>query len=247
MGHPQNRPCATFFCILFALSLLCTACTTSTRTASLPDTAAEITPEEYVIGPEDVLEVSVWQNQDVSRVVSVRPDGKISLPLLHDIQAAGLTATELKEVIKRDLKPYIGAPEVTIIVQQINSWRIYVQGEVQNPGVYPIRSRTTLSQVISMTGGFTEFAKERKIQVVREGEGEREIIPIDYSLIIMGVAPAVHIDMNRGYTNSVPYGPCTPWDMAGARERPRQSPGTVNSFSPRGEGQDEGAAITPSP
>jgi polysaccharide export outer membrane protein len=99
--------------MLLALSLLFTACTASTQRASLSETTNDLTPEEYVLGPEDVLEVSVWQNQDVSRVVSVRPDGKISLPLLHDIQAAGLTATELKEVIKKDLQPYIGLVDIT--------------------------------------------------------------------------------------------------------------------------------------
>jgi protein involved in polysaccharide export with SLBB domain len=113
MRHPQIRPCATFCCMLLALSLLFTACTASTQRASLSETTNDLTPEEYVLGPEDVLEVSVWQNQDVSRVVSVRPDGKISLPLLHDIQAAGLTATELKEVIKKDLQPYIGLVDIT--------------------------------------------------------------------------------------------------------------------------------------
>jgi len=124
--------------------------------------------------------------------------------LLHDIQAAGLTATELKEVIKKDLKPYMEAPEVTVIVQQINSWRIYVQGEVQKPGVYPIRSRTTLSQVISMVGGFTEFAKEGKIQVVRDSGGEREIIPINYKLIMDGEAPSLDIYLRPGDTIIVP-------------------------------------------
>jgi len=204
MRDPQDRPCVTFFCIIFALSLPLAACTTSTQTVSIPDPGGDLTPEEYVIGPEDVLEISVWQNEDVSRVVSVRPDGKISLPLLHDIQAAGLTATELKEVIKKDLQPYIGTPEVTVIVQQINSWRIYVQGEVQQPGVVPIRSRTTLSQVISMVGGFTEFAKESRIQIVREREGERETIPIDYSLIMKGESPALDIYLKPGDTIIVP-------------------------------------------
>jgi len=190
--------------VLFALSLLPLACTNTTQRAAIKAAAEEITAEEYVIGPEDVLEISVWQNQDVSRVVNVRPDGKISLPLLHDIQAAGLTASELKEVIKKELQPYIGAPEVTVIVQQINSWRIYVQGEVKSPGVYPIRSRTTLSQVISMVGGFTEFAKKSKIQIVREREGQRETIPIDYGLIVKGESPALDIYLKPGDTIIVP-------------------------------------------
>ena len=205
MAYPSYRAFAALFCIFVALTIAFTACTTTTQTYSSSHTTEEATPEEYVIGPEDVLEISVWQNEDVSRVVSVRPDGKISLPLLHDVQAAGHTATELKEVIKRDLKPYIGTPEVTVIVQQINSWRIYVQGEVQQPGVVPIRSRTTLSQVISMVGGFTEFAKESRIQILREDkEGKREIIPIDYTLIMKGESPALDIYLKPGDTIIVP-------------------------------------------
>ena len=204
MAHPSNKLYARFPSLLLALTITFAGCSSSGKTRPLASEMDDTLRQEYVIGPEDVLEISVWQNQDVSRVVTVRPDGKISLPLIHDIQAAGLTATELKEVIKRDLMPYIGAPEVTVIVQQINSWRIYVQGEVQKPGVYPIRSRTTLSQVISMVGGFTEFAKESKIQIVRESKGEREIIPIDYSLIMKGESPGQDIYLKPGDTIIVP-------------------------------------------
>ncbi len=205
MGHTTRSGWRTSFIpLLFALSMLFTACASSTRTTSPADAENTAVPKEYVIGPEDVLEISVWQNQDVSRVVSVRPDGKISLPLLQDIQAAGLTAAELKDVIKRDLKPYIGTPEVTVIVQQINSWRIYVQGEVHNPGVYPIRSRTTLSQAISMVGGFTEFAKKSRIQIVRERGDKKEIIPIDYNLILNGKSPTQDIYLKPGDTIIVP-------------------------------------------
>jgi polysaccharide export outer membrane protein len=204
MGHPRGRLFAETFLLLLAFSIAITGCTTSTYKASMPDSTKEMSPKEYVIGPEDVLEISVWQNEDVSRVVNVRPDGKISLPLLHDIQAAGLTAEELKEVIARGLKPYMDVPEVTVIVQEINSWRIYVQGEVRTPGVYGIRSRTTLSQVISMAGGFTEFAKESKVQVLRERGGEREIIPVDYSLILKGDPKAEDIYLEPGDTIIVP-------------------------------------------
>ncbi|MBM3301421.1 MAG: polysaccharide biosynthesis/export family protein, partial [Deltaproteobacteria bacterium] len=113
----------------------------------------------YLIGAEDVLEISVWQNQDLSRTVTVRPDGVISLPLVGDVQAAGMTPQALKIEIGRKLVPYMDAPNVAVIVQQINSWRIYVQGEVRSPGVYPIRSQVALSQAITMAGGLTEFAK----------------------------------------------------------------------------------------
>jgi polysaccharide export outer membrane protein len=203
MRPEQERLLTRFPLLLLPLFVLLAGCATSASTVP-SDAGEEPAAEEYVIGPEDVLEISVWQNQDVSRVVSVRPDGKVSLPLLHDIQAAGLTATELKEVIARDLKPYMEVPEVTVIVQQINSWRIYVQGEVRTPGVYPIRSRTTLSQVISMAGGLTEFAKEGRIQVVRESGGQRETIPVDYSLVRKGASGAQDIYLEPGDTIIVP-------------------------------------------
>jgi len=104
----------------------------------------------------------------------------------------------------QELEPYVDTPEGTVIVEQINSWRIYVQGEVREPGVYPIRSQTTLSQVISMAGGFTEFAKEGKIQVVRNRGGERETIKVNYNRIVSGQSPAQDIHLEPGDTIIVP-------------------------------------------
>jgi len=204
MGSPLNKRNVTFPSLLLALSIAFAGCATSGKTAPVTSEMDETPSKDYVIGPEDVLEISVWQNEDVSRVVAVRPDGKISLPLIHDIQAAGLTAEELKEVVAEELEPYVDTPEVTVIVEQINSWRIYVQGEVREPGVYPIRSKTTLSQVISMVGGFTEFAKESKIQVVRNRGGERETIKVNYNRIVSGQSPAQDIYLEPGDTIIVP-------------------------------------------
>jgi polysaccharide export outer membrane protein len=204
MGNPPNKLYVTFPSLLLALSIVFAGCASSGRTASQTSQKDDTLRKEYVIGPEDVLEISVWQNEDVSRVVAVRPDGKISLPLIHDIQAAGLTAAELKEVVTQELKPYVETPEVTVIVEQINSWRIYVQGEVQNPGAYPIRSHTTVSQVISMVGGLTEFAKESKILVVRNRGGERETIKVNYNRIVNGKSPDQDVYLQPGDTIIVP-------------------------------------------
>jgi len=204
MGHPPNKLHGTFPSLLLTLSLAFAGCSTSGKTTPETTEMDDTLRQEYVIGPEDVLEISVWQNEDVSRIVTVRPDGQISLPLIHDIQAEGLTASELKEVVMQELEPYVDTPEVTVIVEQINSWRIYVQGEVREPGVYPIRSQTTLSQVISMAGGFTEFAKEGKIQVVRNRGGERETIKVNYNRIVSGQSPAQDIHLEPGDTIIVP-------------------------------------------
>lgn len=160
--------------------------------------------DEYMIGPEDVLEISVWQNQDLSRSVTVRPDGMISLPLIGDVHAAGLTPGEVKREIARALKPYMDEPNVAVILQQINSWRIYIQGEVRNPGVYPIRSRTTVSQAITMAGGFTEFAKKKKIQVIRKWKNHTEFIKVNYNKIVSGDTAQDDIVLEPGDTIVVP-------------------------------------------
>ena len=171
---------------------------------SVPQPQKDAASEAYVIGPEDVLEISVWQNPDMSRSVTVRPDGKISLPLVNDVQAAGLTPEELKEKIAASLKPYIDVPNVAIIVSQINSWRIYVQGEVRTPGVYPLRSHTRISQAIAMAGGFTEFAKKGKIQVFRKSRGYTEIIAVNYNAILSQKAVEQDINLKPGDTIIIP-------------------------------------------
>ena len=189
------------FSLLLApfLALACAAQNTSTRQPQKDSTS-----EAYVIGQEDVLEISVWQNQDMSRTVTVRPDGKISLPLVNDVQAAGLTPEELKDKIAASLKPYMDAPNVAIIVQQINSWRVYIQGEVSTPGVYPLRSQTRISQIVAMAGGFTEFAKKGKIQVFRKSKGYTEVIDVNYNNILSKKAIQEDIYLKPGDTIIVP-------------------------------------------
>lgn len=123
---------------------------------------------EYVIGPEDVLEISVWKNEDLSKVVTVRPDGKISLPLIGDVTAKGLTPTELTDAIVVKLKEYQKTVVVSVIVNGINSYKIFVFGDVNTPGAYTLKRRTTLLQAIAMAGGFNQFASKNSIVVVRE-------------------------------------------------------------------------------
>ena len=124
--------------------------------------------QEYMIGPEDVLEVSVWKNPDISRQVNVRPDGKISLPLIGDVQAAGQMAEMLRKAILERVKEYQENAVVSIIVKDINSYKIYVLGEVVKPGLYTLKAKTTLLQTIALAGGFTQFASKNRIVVVRE-------------------------------------------------------------------------------
>ena len=117
--------------------------------------------DDYIIGQGDVLEVFVWRNEQLSRKVVVRPDGKVSLPLIQDLRAAGSTAIQLKSQITRRLDEYIDNPRVSVIVSEIRSYRVSVLGRVSNPGVYPISGNTTLVEAISLAGGFTEWAYKR--------------------------------------------------------------------------------------
>lgn len=140
-----------------------------------------VVTSEYYIGPEDVLEIIVWRNTDLSKVVTVRPDGRISLPLLGDIEATGLTPAELTANIVNRLKQFKETPTVSVILQQVNSYGIYVLGETQKPGRYYLKSKTTLLQAITMAGGFTPIAARNKIVIFRWGEGKNNEIKLKAS------------------------------------------------------------------
>jgi polysaccharide export outer membrane protein len=139
-------------------------------------------PSDYVIGPEDVLQVSVWKNDSLSRLVPVRPDGKISLPLLHDIQAAGLTAMQLRDKLAVALAEYMPNPEVSVIVNEVRSYRVSVLGEVQKPGVLQLKSSTTILEALAMSGGFRDFASPSKIVIFRRDDaGQTQKIRFNYN------------------------------------------------------------------
>jgi polysaccharide export outer membrane protein len=168
--------------VVFAQQALPSAKAAAPPAAPRPVSAA---PNDYVIGPEDVLQVSVWKNDTLSRVVPVRPDGKISLPLLHDIQAAGLTAMQLRDKISKALGEFMPNPEVSVIVTDVRSFRVSVMGEVQRPGVLLLKSSTTVLEAIAMAGGFRDFASPSKIMVVRkDASGQTQKIPFNYNRAI---------------------------------------------------------------
>lgn len=131
--------------------------------------------QKYLIGPEDVLEISVWKNAELSKEVIVRPDGMISLPLIGDVRAAGRTPAELRRAIIERLKEYQETVVASVIVKSVNSYKIFILGEVMKPGMYELKKRTTLLQAIAVAGGFNQFASKNKIVVIRERiEGGRE-------------------------------------------------------------------------
>jgi polysaccharide biosynthesis/export protein len=158
----------------------------------------------YVIGPQDMIDVNVWKEPDISRTVPVRPDGKISLPLLNDVQAAGMTPTQLGNQITASLKKYVTNPQVTVIVTAINSQRIYVLGEVTRPGAFPLLPGTTVLRGLSSAGGFTQFAKMKGIYVLRLENGKQVKYPFNYKDVVGGKHPEQDILLKAGDTIVVP-------------------------------------------
>lgn len=141
---------------------------------------------EYRIGPEDVLDVAVWNSTAISRTVPVRPDGKISLPLLNEVQAAGLTPMELRDFLMKKLVDYIPTPEVSIIVREVHSFKVSVLGEVKTPGRYELKSRATVVDILAQAGGFSEFAARGRIVILRTEGGKMTRVPFNYNKVIGG-------------------------------------------------------------
>jgi polysaccharide biosynthesis/export protein len=160
-------------------------------TSAKPDEPAKTGPSvvpdaEYKIGPQDVLRIDVWKEPDISRTIPVRPDGKISLPLLSDVQAAGLTAMQLAASLRDSLSKYLNNPQVTVTVTEINSRRVYITGEVNHGGALPLLPNMTVLQALSSAGGFTQFAKEKNIYVLRTIDGKQVKLPFNYKEVIKG-------------------------------------------------------------
>jgi exopolysaccharide biosynthesis polyprenyl glycosylphosphotransferase len=145
---------------------------------------------EYVIGPADVLEVAVWQNTLISRTVPVRPDGRISLPVINDVQAAGLTPAQLQSLLVKALAGYIQTPEVSVIVREVHSFNVSVLGHVKTPGRYELTSRVTVLDALALAGGLTEFADRGKIVIIRRTGNRTEQLPFAYDKIAAGTASA---------------------------------------------------------
>ncbi len=171
-----------------------------------------VAPAEFSLGPEDVLKVTVWKSLDLSGEVTIRPDGTITMPLIGDVQAAGFTANALAKRISERLTEYVSSPVVTVQVKEVNSYFIYVLGEVVRPGKYPLKSYANVMQGISLAGGFAPFAGKNKIKVLRnvstgsEGhEKKRQIeIPVHYDNILKGSAVPGNFILRSGDVIVVP-------------------------------------------
>ena len=168
-----------------------------------------VPPGEFLLVPEDVLIVTVWKNTDLSREVVIRPDGMISMPLIGDVPAANLTANILAKRISDRLTEYMASPIVSVQLKEVNSYFIYVLGEVTKPGKYPLKSYANVMQGISLAGGFTPFAKKNKMKVLRvtaNGPSEKQQIeiPVQYNDILSGSATLGNFYLRSGDVIVVP-------------------------------------------
>ncbi len=161
-------------------------------------------PEDYVIGADDVLTVVFWRDKDMSADVVVRPDGKITLPLLNDVYAAGLTPDQLRERIQAEAGKYLEDPTPTIVVKQINSRKIFITGEVEKPGPYLLTSPTTVLQLIAMAGGLRDYAHRKDIVIMRTEGGRHLTYPFDYAAVAKRSKLQQNIFLKPGDTVVVP-------------------------------------------
>jgi len=159
---------------------------------------------EYVIGPEDVLDIAVWDNTALTRTVPVRPDGKISLPLLNDVHAAGLTPMQLREKLATGLTEYMPSPAVSVLVREVHSFKVTVIGQVKTAGRYEIKDRATVLDVLAMAGGVTEYASRGRIVVLRQDGPAARQIRFPYDKLTSGNAAKNNFCVNPGDVIVVP-------------------------------------------
>lgn len=180
--------------------------TSHTSPVHVMEKLSNIVSDEYTIGAEDVLEITVWRNQDLSKTVQVRPDGRFSLPVIRDVLAVGKTPSQLADEITRKLKEYVQSPVVAIGVKEVNSYSIFVLGEVVKPGKYPLKSRTTLLQGITIAGGFTPLAARNQVVVFRFGENGSgmQTLTSSYDDIVLRGVIAQNLELKAGDTVVVP-------------------------------------------
>jgi polysaccharide biosynthesis/export protein len=198
----------------FSIAALGQAAPATNAAASQPappapesDTSSATKPHDasFVIGNDDVLAISVWKEPEISRSIPVRSDGRISLPLVGEVQATGETPLKLEQEIASKLKSYIAEPEVTVIVQQINSQKFNILGMVTRPGSFPIASASTVLDAIALAGGFRDFAKQKSIYVLRQNsDGSQTRIPFNYKQVVKGQNPAQNIKLQPRDTIVVP-------------------------------------------
>jgi polysaccharide export outer membrane protein len=175
--------------------------------AQTPAPAGVVQPHDntFVIGADDILTINVWKEPEISRAVPVRSDGKISLPLVGEVQASGQTPKQLEQEIAKKLQSYISQPDVTVIVQQIKSRKFNILGQVAKPGTYPLTNPLTVLDAIALSGGFRDFAKQKSIYVLRQNpDGAQVRLPFNYKEVIKGKNVDQNVTLQSGDTVVVP-------------------------------------------
>lgn len=202
MKRAANHSTHLLFSFLLALGIFSTGRAQTAPQGADDDLIEPLPP--YVIQPNDILEVFVWKEPDLSRKVLVRPDGRISFPLVQDLMAARLTPLELKQKIEDQLQQYLEAPNVTVIVDTIQHYKVYVTGKVNNPGSFTMESAITTLQALSLAGGFAEFADENGITILRTYGSENVVLPFHYKDVIKGKKQEENIILRSGDVVVVP-------------------------------------------
>src|SRR5687767_336047 len=172
--------------------------------AVAPRPTDPVLPPGYVIGTDDVLSIVYWKDKDMSSEAQVRPDGRIALPLINEVQAAGLTPEQLREKLTEESKKYMEDANITVVVRQINSRKVFITGEVNKPGPYPLTSATTVLQLIAMAGGLREYADSKKIMIMRTENGKPVSLQFNYKDVIAGKNLKQNIELKPGDTVVVP-------------------------------------------
>ncbi len=198
------RKAATVFLALILTAGMGAASSEPSKAKATP-AAPPPAAEEYMIGPDDLLVVSVWKEPEITRNVLVRPDGRISLPLVGDLRASGRTPAQLQDDIKAQLLNYLSNPEVAVIVQEARSQKFNILGEVEHPGSYPLSRSMTVLDAIAVAGGLRDFAKTRKIYVLRiTGDGARARLRFNYKEVIKGQGLSQNVELQPRDTVVVP-------------------------------------------
>jgi polysaccharide export outer membrane protein len=188
-----------------ASALAQTAATPAAKGATAsPAAASADVPADYAVGPEDVLFVNFWKDPEMTGDVTVRPDGRITIPLLGDIEAAGLSPTQLSDVILEKAKKQFKDPTVTVVVKTINSRKVYITGQVANPGAFPLTGPRTVMQLIALAGGLTEYADKKNITINRTEHGKAVSVKFNYNDVAKGKNLSQNIVLKPGDTVLVP-------------------------------------------
>jgi len=172
--------------------------------AAAPRPTDPAVPPGYVIGTDDVLSIVYWKDKDMSADAQVRPDGRIALPLINEVHAAGLTPDQLREKLTEESKKYMEDANITVVVRQINSRKAFITGEVNKPGPYPLTAATTVMQLISMAGGLREYANGKKIIIMRTENGRSISLPFNYREVTSGKRLEQNVELKPGDTVVVP-------------------------------------------